>query len=243
MAVRPTVVMNCPLADPSAEEHAAEVPDLRKLCGIGPDTPLLAYCGGISPIRGIDTMLDAMPKLPGVHLALVSLHPTLTDSAPGQAQARAQELGVGDRVHLLPYVPHWQVAPFLAAADAAVTPLHHLPNHEIALSNKFFEYSQARLPIVTSDVRTMATTIRSTGQGEVFVAEDVDDYVRAVSAVLADPERYRAAYDRPGLLAGWTWEAQAAVLDQVYRDLLGKPAGPAVPGPRRPAATPVPING
>jgi hypothetical protein len=51
-----------------------------------------------------------------------------------------------------------------------------------------------------------------------------------VQAVLADPERYRAAYDKPGLLAGWTWEAQAEVLDGVYRRLLygqrsARPAG------------------
>ncbi|MEH1017514.1 hypothetical protein V6U90_31075, partial [Micromonospora sp. CPCC 206060] len=49
---------------------------------------------------------------------------------------------------------------------------------------------------------------------------------RAVRAVLADPGRYRAAYDRPGLLENWTWEAQARVLDAVYSRLL-----PDAPGP------------
>ena len=41
-------------------------------------------------------------------------------------------------------------------ADLGVIPIHHWPNHEIALITKFFEYSHARLPIVVSDVRTMA---------------------------------------------------------------------------------------
>ncbi len=121
---------------------------------------------------------------------------------------------------MLPYVSHWQVVSFLSTADIGVIPIHHWPNHEIALITKFFEYSHARLPIVVSDVRAMADTVRSTGQGEVFRAGDVDDFVRAVRSVLADPERYRAAYDKPGLLAGWTWEAQAEVLDGVYRLLL-----------------------
>ncbi|HET9517795.1 MAG TPA: glycosyl transferase family 1, partial [Actinoplanes sp.] len=108
---------------------------------------------------------------------------------------------------------------------------HHWPNHEIALITKFFEYSHARLPLVVSDVRTMATTVRATGQGEVFTAEDVDDYVRAVLAVLAEPQRYRAAYDQPGLLSGWTWQAQAEVIDAVYSRLLesGQPAPAARP--------------
>jgi hypothetical protein len=77
---------------------------------------------------------------------------------------------------------------------------------------------------------------KATGQGEVFHAEDLDDYVRAVEAVLGDPRRYRAVYDdRPELLHEWTWEAQAEILDGVYAKLLpsaarrapgAPPAGP-----------------
>jgi glycosyltransferase involved in cell wall biosynthesis len=126
-----------------------------------------------------------------------------------------------DRIHAVPYVPHERVAAFLSAADAGVIPIHHWPNHEIALITKFFEYSHARLPIVVSDVRTMAETVRATGQGEVFRARDAADFARAVRAVLADPRRYRGVYDGPGSpLPGWTWEAQAAKLDAIYGALL-----------------------
>ncbi|WP_241265732.1 glycosyltransferase, partial [Streptomyces boncukensis] len=194
------------------------VPDLRALCGIGPDTPLVVYLGGISPARGVDTVIEALRELPGVHLALVSEHPR-TGLTPAARQIVAHT-GIDERVHVLPYVPYWQVVDFVRAADAAVSPLNHLPNHEIALSNKFFEYSQARLPLVVSDVRTMARTVRETGQGEVFRAGDPEDCARAFRAVLADPGRYRAAYDTPGLLEEWTWEAQAEKLDRLYDRLL-----------------------
>ncbi|MFE9201834.1 glycosyltransferase family 4 protein [Micromonospora sp. NPDC007230] len=236
---RPAVVLNAPDVGPVDASEPA--PDLRASCGIGPDVPLLAYSGGIAPVRGVDVAVEALSQLPGVHLALVSLPPGKTSTPSiGKLLARAGELGVADRVHTLPYVAHHQVAAFLSAADAAISPLVHLPNHEIALSNKFFEYSHARLPIVTSDVKTMAETARSTGQGEVFKAQDVADFVRAVRAVLADPARYRAAYDRPGLLERWTWERQAEVLDGVYTRLLGQDqpraadrATPAVPSGAR----------
>jgi glycosyltransferase involved in cell wall biosynthesis len=132
---------------------------------------------------------------------------------------------VGERVHLLPYVPHWQVSAFLSPADAGLIPIHHQPNHEIALITKFFEYSHARLPIVVSDVRTMAETVTATGQGEVFAAEDVDGFIRAVQAVLGDPKRYRSAYDAPGMLDGWTWEAQVDILDGVYSRLRAQQVG------------------
>jgi glycogen(starch) synthase len=221
----PAVVMNCPERDEIGGNGALDV-DVRTACGLGPDIPLLAYCGGINAVRGVTLMVEALPDLPGVHAVFVSVPPNGRRSGVDELEQRARALGVTDRVHVLPYVKHWQVVPFLATADAAVSPLHHLPNHEIALSNKFFEYSHARLPLIVSDVRTMAAMVRQTGQGEVFRAGDQADYVRAVRAVLADPQRYRAAYDTPGLLGQWTWSWQAKVLDRVYRSLA--PAAPAL---------------
>ncbi|MGV9763867.1 glycosyltransferase family 4 protein [Micromonospora tulbaghiae] len=194
-------------------------PDVRKRCGLPPDTPLLVYSGAMATQRGVDTVVEALPLLPGVHLALVVADP---DAAyVRQVVARAARHQVADRVHVLPYVPHRQLVAFLAAADVGLIPLHHWPNHEIALITKFFEYAHARLPIVVSDVRTMAETVRATGQGEVFRARDAADLARAVRAVLADPARYRAAYEgEDSPLQEWTWEAQAARLDALYRRLL-----------------------
>jgi glycosyltransferase involved in cell wall biosynthesis len=182
---------------------------------------LLVYGGAAAPARGLSTMVGALPALPGVHAALVVNKPAGRYAADLAASAR--RVGVADRVHFLDYVPHESVVPFLAEADAGVIPIHHYLNHEISLVTKFFEYSHARLPIVVSDVRTMAATVRRTGQGEVFRAGDVADYVRAVRAVLAAPARYRAAYDAPGLLSGWTWRRQAEVLDRLYARLAGHP--------------------
>lgn len=215
---RPTVVLNAPGAAESADDARDEVPNLRRLCGIDSDIPLVVYSGVAAPQRGLDLMIEGLPELEGVHTALVV-------GKPGARYvkdllARAAELGVADRLHVLPYVPHDQVTSFLSVADAGVIPIQHWPNHEIALVTKFFEYSHARLPIVVSDVKTMAETTRSTGQGEVFEADNVPDYVRALRTVLSDTKPYRAAYDAPGLLHQWTWEAQAERLDQIYTRLL-----------------------
>jgi glycosyltransferase involved in cell wall biosynthesis len=218
---RPAVVLNTPEAARRGDGDDGP-PDLRGLCGIGADVPLVVYSGAAIPQRGLDIMVEALPHLDDVHVALIVPRPS-SPYVTGLV-TRAAELGAGDRVHALPYVPHDQVVAFLSAADAGVIPIHHWPNHEIALITKFFEYSHARLPVVVSDVKTMAEVTESTGQGEVFAAADVDDYVRAVRAVLADPKPYRAAYDTPGLLERWTWEAQAEILDQVYSRLLAAEA-------------------
>ncbi|SCL41338.1 Glycosyltransferase involved in cell wall bisynthesis [Micromonospora pallida] len=240
---RPAVVLNAPdLTTPSttagpgeAGPSAAAGPgdagapgggpvSLRERCGIGPDVPLLVYSGAAAPQRGLAVLVEALPALPDAHVAFVVNRPD-GDYVQGLVR-RAAELGVADRLHVGGYVAADEVVPLLAGADVGVIPIEHWPNHEIALITKFFEYSHARLPIVVSDVRTMAETVRRTGQGEVFRAGDPADLVRAVRAVLADPGRHRAAYEAPGLLESWSWPAQAAVLDRVYTALL--PDRPAV---------------
>ncbi|MGC1214731.1 MAG: glycosyltransferase family 4 protein [Micromonospora sp.] len=227
---QPAVVLNAPPGELTPEQRAVPVPDIRALCGVGPTTPLLVYCGGINPSRGVDIMIRGLTRMPDAHVALVSVHPNGKVPIMDELEELAAELGVADRVHLLPYVPHWQVSSFVSAADLGVIPIHHKPNHELALITKFFEYAHGRLPMVVSDVKTMAEATRATGQGEVFTAEDLDDYLRAVKAVLDDPQRYRAAYDRPGVLDQWTWEAQARVMDEVYSRLLpNRPPLPAKP--------------
>ena len=220
----PTVVYNAPVTALTPEQRVAELPNLRAQCGVDAQTPLVVYAGRIGPLRGVHTLLAALAELPGLHLALVSKPPS--GDIPQAAYEAIVAEGCEDRVHPLPSVPHWQVVPYLRCADAAVSPLVHLPNHEMAVSNKFFEYAQARLPLVTSDVRTMAQLVRTTGHGEVFTAGDAHECAEALRRVLAHPQRYRAAYDKPGLLAQWTWEAQAVQLDQLYTKLLGRPPAP-----------------
>ncbi|MEU4134534.1 glycosyltransferase family 4 protein [Streptomyces wuyuanensis] len=214
---RPSIVLNAPEEELAPEQATELVPDLRRLCGIGPKVPLCVYSGAAAPQRGLDIMVESLPALPHLHVALVVLR---TESAYVKSLTqRAEDLGAADRLHILPYVPHHQVVPFLSAADVGVIPIHHWPNHEIALITKFFEYSHARLPLVVSDVKTMAEMVEKTGQGEVFKAEDVEDYICAVKAVLARPKAYREVYATPGLLKQWTWEAQADNLDRLYTRL------------------------
>lgn len=198
----------------------ARVPGLRERCGLGPGVPLMVYSGSDSPQRGLSVMVSALPSMPEVHAAFVV-------SKPGGPNAKAlkelgEELGVLDRMHFVTYVEYFQVVEHLADADIGVIPIHHWPNHEIALITKFFEYSHARLPILVSDVKAMSEAVRETGQGEVFRAEDTEDFVRAAKAILADPAHYRRSYeDGRAPLDEWTWDRQAEILSGVYRRVSG----------------------
>jgi glycosyltransferase involved in cell wall biosynthesis len=74
---------------------------------------------------------------------------------------------------------------------------------------------QAKLPIVVSDVRTMAAEVRRLGNGEVFIAEDVEDFAAAVKKVLAKKAHYQSVYTDE-VLKERSWELQAENLVKIY---------------------------
>ena len=215
LAELPEVVMNVPDVGGPVDNPD---PSLRARCGIGPETPLLVYSGAPLEQRGLHILVEALPSLPDAHAAFIVSKPHWQYIK--DLQGRAAELGVAERVHVLSYVPHRQVVPFLAEADLGVIPIHHWGNHEISLITKFFEYSHARIPLVVSDVKTMSALVRQTGQGEVFRAEDTEDFVGAVKRILAEPETYRKAYAERVPLDEWTWASQAKRLTGLYERLI-----------------------
>src|SRR5262249_25946350 len=68
---QPTVVLNAPEVADLPHDDAQQVPDLRRLCGVDRATPLVVYSGSATVQRGLGTVVDALPQLDGVHVALV----------------------------------------------------------------------------------------------------------------------------------------------------------------------------
>jgi glycosyltransferase involved in cell wall biosynthesis len=110
---------------------------------------------------------------------------------------------------------------YFRSATVGVVPLLHAGNHDWALTNKFLEYIQAELPVVTSDTEVQERLVRDLGIGTVFPAGDVDGCAAALRTVLGDLERYRAPLRDPELRSRFAWPAQAEVLLDLYRELLG----------------------
>jgi hypothetical protein len=132
------------------------------------------------------------------------------------------------RVHVTSYVPVGDVTAFLATADAGLIPRSAGEHLDVSLPTKFREYLHAGLPLIVSDNKTMAREVRERGVGEVFEAGNVDDYVRAITAVLADPGHYRAAITDE-YLAAQSWESQIPVLLSAYQQMGVVPSNDGVP--------------
>ncbi|MGE6955129.1 glycosyltransferase family 4 protein, partial [Staphylococcus capitis] len=219
----PLVVRNVPIQTAIGTDPDAL--SVRQVANVDPGTPLLVYVGWISAERGLKTAITALAELPEFHLAIVA---NSNNAELKSVQALAVELGVRERVHVVPYVPQHLVADYLSSADLGIICSRHTPNYENSLPTKMSEYLHARLPVVASDLRVVREFVEGQGVGSVFAADDAASFANAVRETF--PRRaVLAARITDDLLHELSWEQQSAGLLRLYRDLADK-----VPGVVRP---------
>ncbi|MER5882251.1 glycosyltransferase [Streptomyces sp. NPDC001941] len=218
----PLVVGNSPVREVIGGAKASS--SVRHACGLAPGVPLMVYSGWIGRERGVDAVIDGLPELPDFHLALVVGR---TTPLLEELLAQAESLGVRDRVHLVPYVPQHEVADYLSSADLGLTPFKKVPNCEVSLPTKVSEYLQARLPLVTSDVKVIKAYVEEHGLGEVWTWDDPKTFAKAAARAMKDRDKL-AERITEDVLTDLSWEAQSGKLMRLYAELSGK----TPPGPR-----------
>jgi glycosyltransferase involved in cell wall biosynthesis len=140
-----------------------------------PADPLRVYYHGASdPYRGLDTITRAVALVPGTCLVLrCPPSPTLEGVA-----RLAAELGIADRVRILPLVPPDQMIEAVRAeADVGIHVTCDQPvalNLRVALTNKFIEYLVAGIPVVTAPLEEQARIVREYEAGYVLADNSVE---------------------------------------------------------------------
>ena len=87
----PTVVIN----SPQLIAECNEITDVRAAAGLPADVPLLVYSGGVTRARGVETAIAALPRPPGVHLAVGEV---FAAEDPEPYRERASDPGLRDQM-------------------------------------------------------------------------------------------------------------------------------------------------
>ena len=212
----PTVVMNGPCI------AATTGPTLRERCGLGPETPLAAYIGLVSPGRGIETLLTALTQVPGMHLAILG---TVRPELEGEISLAKQRLG--GRLHVLAPVPHAEVVSHIESADLGVCTIPaSCLSYELCLPNKLLEMSLAGLPLLVAGTTELSRFVAENRNGRTVDATDSAAVTAGLMAVYAARTTLRPG---PETLAQmrvrYGWERQAARLIDVYDAVTLAPRG------------------
>lgn len=194
--------------------RAEEMRELQTRLNIPPERKIIVYIGLLDEYRGTGLLLEAAAQLLGrsvdAHFVIIGF-PNVD-----RYQARAQALGIAERVSFPGRVPYGQVPLWLSLGDVAVDP--KMSATEAA--GKVLNYMAMGLAVVAFDIPVMREYL---GEWGVYAPlGDAAAFAHQIETLLQDPDRARligcALRERAGEVFSWASAGQA--IERVYVQLL-----------------------
>jgi len=215
----PVVVLNCP---PRWTPPAVPPRRFHEALGLDPGTRVVLYHGGFTAERGIEQLIEAIPRVERAVLVLLGYGPLAA-----RYQAIAADPATAGRVRVLPAVDPAELLEWVASADVAAMPiLATTLNHRLSTPNKLFEALAVGLPVVASDLPGMAAIVRPLDAGRLVDPAEPASIAAGLNAVLDTPEPERLARRERILAAAgaaYNWETQSARLFAEFERLTHRP--------------------
>jgi len=200
--------------------NGCDVPADRTFPGLATERPpRVLYAGQLYPWKGVDVLVDAIARVPDARLVILGGIPGEADA--GRIRARAEELGIADRVELRGHVPQAEVARELARARVVAVPVRQTEmtrRHTSPL--KAFEAMAAGRPVVASDLPSSREFLRHGENAWLVPPDDAAALADGLTRLLGDDavsERIaRAAFDEA---VAFSWDARARRLLDVFAEI------------------------
>ena len=185
------------------------------------DQPRLLYVGRLAPIKGLETLLDAMARLRAagtrVHLSIVGGDADEPlNGHEGALRARLARLDLGGTVTFVGAQPQERLRAWYVAADTTVLPSHYESFGMVAL-----EAMACGIPVVASRVGGLQTTVRDGVTGLLVRESDPAALAGALDRLLGDPDlRFRLGREGVQWAARHRWPCIAEAVCREYAALV-----------------------
>jgi len=182
-----------------------------------PPEPVLLYVGRLEPIKGLETLLEAMGRIGGAARLYIIGGDSDEPSSPHAARLRTRvaALGLDRRVRFLGAQPQRRLRYFYAAADATVMPSYYESFGMVAL-----EAMACGSPVVASRVGGLTTTVKDGITGYLVPEGDAAALSERLELLLHDPEtRARLGREATRWAADHRWPCVAEAVCRLYSEL------------------------
>jgi len=182
------------------------------------------HLGLIGRLRGWPQLLEALARArnKSIHLHVIG---TFNDDSRADFGRRVAELGLQDRVTFEEWLPFAEAYERVLASDIGLVLFQPgVQNHVYALPHKMFDYMMSRLPVIApAFAEEVAAIIREADCGLLIDPSDPEQIAQALDRLADDPDERRRLGEngRRAVRERYNWEAEAAKLVGMYRELAG----------------------
>ncbi len=181
-------------------------------------TFILLYQGALNIGRGIELMIKAMQYLPGCELWIIG---------KGDIEERLRLLSSQQpypkRIVFQGFVPPTKLHTFTSQASLGFSLEEDLgKNYRLASPNKVYDYIQARIPVIVSDLPEMRKIVEEFQVGEILSADFYHPRGLAtlVQSLQSDPDTYQGFVEATRKASRMlNWEMEHKKLLAIYQEL------------------------
>ena len=193
--------------------------------GLKPEDRMVLFVGRIEPLKGVDTLIEAMscvqtkePK--PVHLAIIGGDPAASPQEMSSEMARLQklcdDLSVGQTVVFLGKRDQDRLPYYYSAAELLVMPSHYESFGMVAL-----EAMACGTPVIASEVGGLAYLVRDGETGFTIPDQEPEMLCEKISWLLNDHDlRAQMSVRAVEYAQDYAWDRIANQIVDVYKDLL-----------------------
>jgi len=223
-AVQSKLVVIPPGVDVS---HFYPIPadEAKMYVGLKPGDRMVLFVGRIEPLKGVDTLIQAMScvqmkQARPVHLAIIGGDPAASPQEMSAEMARLQklcdDLAVGQTVVFLGKRDQDKLPYYYSAAELLVMPSHYESFGMVAL-----EAMACGTPVVASEVGGLAYLVKDGETGFTVPDQEPEKLCEKISLLLNDKQLHLMMSQRAVEYAqDYAWEKIAQQIVEVYEGLL-----------------------
>ncbi|WP_061321102.1 glycosyltransferase family 4 protein [Clostridium botulinum] len=188
--------------------------DSIKPIDIEKKTPVVIYAGGLTKIRGIKEIIDAMELLNGeVKLWLLGKWENKN------YEEECMRSKGWKNVEYFGLIPQKQAYSYMKKADIGIVNFWPVDNHVSALPNKPFEYMACELPMIMSDFEYWNCVFKDCFLG--IDPKNPENISRTIQKLLLDKMLMKQLGEngRNFVLEKYSWESEGKILLNAYKEL------------------------
>jgi glycosyltransferase involved in cell wall biosynthesis len=188
------------------------------------DVFYIAYVGGISPVRGLETVIKAISifkqDLQKVEFIIVG---DGNSSYVDSLKKLASELNCSDLVHFLGHKPFKKINYYIENVNVNVIP--HVKNEHTdnTIPHKMFQIMLQKAPLIVSDCNPMKRILSENKAGFIFKASNPEDFVKVIKEIQSNKKEVNLRVENAFKTVNekLNWENEAVKLVKLIKENNG----------------------
>ncbi len=181
----------------------------RKELGIGDEDFVIGFCGSVERWYAIDEMIRALPVLiqyrPETKMLVVG--GSLFTDYLSVLYKLTKDLGISNHVIFTGTKPYNELPRYIAVMDACTIPLSPPQWSNIALPNKYFEYSACGKPIVMRPI----PDVEQMGGPNLFVYQTQEEFITQIQYLMLNRPSFSINLEK------YSWKEKSRQFEEIFR--------------------------